>query len=344
VGEIWRSPGHAQTLKSIAETKAESFYRGEIADKIHEFSKKYGGYISKEDLSEYYPEWVDPISVNYRGYDVWELPPNGQGMIALMALNILKRFDFVDKESVETYHKQIEAMKLAFADGLKHITQRNKMSVTEEELLSEAYAAQRASLIGDMALQPTAGKPLKGGTVLLATADSEGNMVSYIQSNYLGFGSGLVVPNTGIALQNRGNNFSLDPNDINCLEPGKKTYHTIIPGFLTKDGNPVGPFGVMGSFMQPQGHVQVVMNMVDFQHNPQSALDSPRWQWVKDKTILIEQNFPDHIARALAEKGHDIQLSSNVISFGRGQIIIRNDQGVLAGGTDPRTDGCISAW
>jgi gamma-glutamyltranspeptidase/glutathione hydrolase len=345
IGEMWRSEGHASTLRSIAETKAESFYRGEIADKIDQFSKQYGGFISKEDLAQYAPEWVKPIKVNYKGYDVWEIPPNGQGLIALMALNTLKEFNLTEKDSVDTYHKQIEAMKLAFADGLKFITDPEKMKTNVEELLSETYAATRRGLITEEAILPEAGEPQRGGTVYLATADGEGNMVSFIQSNYMGFGSGLVVPGTGIGLQNRGHTFSLDPTHQNSLEPGKKTYHTIIPGFLTKGNEAVGPFGVMGGFMQPQGHMQVVMNTIDFHLNPQAALDAPRWQWIKDKTVEVEPHFPDHIAQALARKGHNIVKTLDSGGYGRGQIIWRNPKtGVLAGGTEPRTDGEVAAW
>ena len=344
-GDVWSSQGHADTLRLIAETNAEAFYTGEIADKIDAFSQEHGGLIRKSDLAAYSPEWVKPISVNYRGYDVWEIPPNGQGIIALQALNILKGFEFNVKDDVETYHKQIEAMKLAFTDGLKYITDPTSMSVSVEELLSEQYAATRRSLIEDEALTPVPGEPQKGGTVYLCTADGEGNMVSFIQSNYMGFGSGIVIPNTGIALQNRGNNFSLDPTHDNYLKPGKKTYHTIIPGFLTKDGEAVGPFGVMGGFMQPQGHVQVIMNTVDFHLNPQASLDAPRWLWTNDKTVLVEPQFPDHIAKALARKGHDIKRNLDEGGFGRGQIIWRNNQtGVLSGATEPRTDGEVASW
>lgn len=344
-GEIWSSKGHAQTLRLIAETNAEAFYQGELAEQIDAFSKKHGGLIRKSDLEAFKPEWVDPISVNYRGYDVWEIPPNGQGLIALHALNILKGYEFDAKEEVETYHKQIEAMKLAFTDGLKYITQPESMSVTVDDILSEEYAADRRSLIGDEALTPEPGQPQRGGTVYLSTADGEGNMVSFIQSNYMGFGSGIVIPNTGISLQNRGNNFSLDPSHDNYLEPGKKTYHTIIPGFLTKDGEAVGPFGVMGGFMQPQGHVQVVMNTVDFHLNPQASLDAPRWQWTEGKTVLVEPQFPDHIAQALERKGHHIVKTVDPGQFGRGQIIWRDkDNGVLSGGTESRTDGEVAAW
>jgi len=345
IGEIWRSPDHARTLQEIAETKAESFYRGALAEKIDQFSRQYGGYLRKEDLAAYKPEWVKPISVDYRGYKVWEIPPNGHGLVALLALNILKGFDFNERDSIDTFHKQMEAMKLAFADGQKYITDPKKMSVTVEQLLSDAYAAERRKLIGQQALEPFAGEPAKGGTVYLATADGEGNMVSYIQSNYMGFGSGLVVPGTGIGLQNRGHNFSLDPNHDNRLEPGKKSYHTIIPGFLTKDNQAVGPFGVMGGFMQPQGHVQVVMNTVDFHMNPQAALDAPRWQWIKGKTIEAEHSMPRHIVEALARRGHDIKWALGSGGFGRGQIIWRDPKtGVLSGGTEPRTDGQVATW
>jgi len=345
IGEMWCSPGHASTLRSIGETMAESFYRGELADKMDDFFKEHGGFLSKEDLASFNPEWVKPISVNYRGYDVWEIPPNGQGLVALLALNILKGFDFVEKDSVECYHKQMEAIKLAFADGLKYITDSKFMSTPVEALLNDAYASARRALIGDAALTPTPGEPPKGGTVYLATADGEGNMVSYIQSNYMGFGTRIVIPGTGISLQNRGHNFSLDPTHENALAPGKRTYHTIIPGFLTKGNEAVGPFGVMGGFMQPQGHVQVVMNMVDFHLNPQAALDAPRWQWTNGKTIQVEPQFPTHIAQALVRKGHNIQRTVDSGGYGRGQIIVRDPQtGVLCGGTEARTDGHIASW
>ena len=344
IGEIWGSSDHADTLRQIANTNANAFYKGELAEKIDKFSKEHGGYIRKEDLEAFEPKWVEPISINYRGYDVWEIPPNGQGMVALLALNILKGFEFDEEENVETYHKQLEAMKLAFADGQKYITDAEKMKLKPQDFLSDEYAQERRSLIRENAMIPKAGEPKAGGTVYLATADSEGNMVSYIQSNYMGFGSGLVVPGTGIALQNRGADFSLNPEDANCLEPGKRSYHTIIPGFLTKDGNAVGPFGVMGAYMQPQGHVQVLMNMIDFRLNPQEALDAPRWQWVKENTIFIEPHFPMDIAKKLSQRGHNIRIKFENSSFGRGQIILRNKDGVLVGGTEPRADGTIGVW
>ncbi|WP_230137022.1 gamma-glutamyltransferase, partial [Peribacillus frigoritolerans] len=334
VGELWSSLDHADTLYEIARTEGESFYRGAIAEQISEASDTYGGYLTKDDLAMFKLEWVDPIKVNYRGYDVWEIPPNGQGIIALMTLNILQGFEFPSKDSTDTYHKQIEAMKLAYACGKQYITDPKHMGVTVEELLGTSYGQQRQAQIGSQACTPAPGTPPRGGTVYLATADGEGNMVSFIQSNYKGFGSGIVVPGTGIALQNRGYDFILDPSHYNCLEGGKKTYHTIIPGFLTKDNNPVGPFGVMGGYMQPQGHVQVIMNTIDFHLHPQAALDAPRWQWITEKTVQVEKAFPSHIAEELARKGHNIRVNFDSGSFGRGQIIWRNPEtGVLMGGT-----------
>lgn len=343
-GEIWRSADHGRTLRRIAETKAADFYRGGLAEKIAAFARAHGGYLRAEDLAAFTPEWVDPIHVNYRGYDVWEIPPSGHGLVTLIALNILSGFDFDAKETLETYHRQIEAIKLAFADGLAHIAAPGSMKVTVADLLSEGYAAERRRLIGRTALTPVPGSPPGGGTVYLATADGDGNMVSYIQSNYMGFGSGLVVPGTGIALHNRGLGFTLDPGHPNCLAPGKKPYHTIIPGFLTRGGRPIGPFGVMGAFVQPQGHLQMVMNTIDFGLNPQAALDAPRWQWVSGKTVEIEHQFPQALAEDLARRGHDIRRPPSDLAMGRGQIIWRLDNGVLVGGSEPRTDGQVAAW
>ncbi|PTX64692.1 gamma-glutamyltranspeptidase/glutathione hydrolase [Melghirimyces profundicolus] len=343
-GEVWRSPDHARTLTSIAETGADSFYRGDLAEKMDRFAREHGGFLRKEDLEAFRPEWVDPIHIRYRGYEVWEIPPNGQGLVALMALNLLKAFDFGERETAATYHRQIEAMKLAFADGEAYITERERMPYSVEALLSDRYAEERRRLIGDSARLPSAGSPRPGGTVYLAATDGEGNQVSFIQSNFMGFGSGLVVPGTGISLQNRGYTFSLDPDHANALEPGKRTYHTIIPGFLTREGRPVGPFGVMGGYMQPQGHLQVVMNTVDFGLNPQSALDAPRWRWVEGKTVEVERGVPDAIVQELIRRGHDIRIATDPGGFGRGQIIWRGEDGVLAGGTEPRTDGSIAAW
>lgn len=345
VGEVWKSQEHADTLREIGETNAASFYEGGIADKIVAFSRKHNGFLTKEDLASFKPQWVDPISVNYKGYDVWEIPPNGQGLVALSALNVLNGYEFSHKDSLDTYHKQIEALKLGFADGRKYITDRDHMSVSVEELLSSSYADERRELITEKAMMPEPGQLPKGGTVYLATADSEGNMVSFIQSNYIGFGSGLVVPGTGIALQSRGNNFSMDPEHDNALVGGKRTYHTIIPGFLTKDGEAVGPFGVMGAFMQPQGHVQVITNMINFHYNPQAALDAPRWQWIEGKKIWVESTFPTHLAEGLTRMGHEIEVQLDSGTFGRGQVIWRDNQtGTLYGGTESRTDGSVAAY
>lgn len=347
IGEMWASPGHAATLTEIAETNAESFYRGNLAEKISSFIAQHSGFLTADDLASFKPEWVNPIATNYRGYDVWEIPPNGQGIVALIALNIIKGFQFTpsDIHDVETYHKQFEAMKLAFACGKEAVTDPAHMAVSVQDLLSDAFADELRKKITQTAAEPVAYLPPKSGTVYLAAADGEGNMVSFIQSNYMGFGSGIVIPGTGIGLQNRGADFSLDHNHANALAGGKKTYHTIIPGFLTKDGAPVGPFGVMGGYMQPQGHMQVIMNTVDFHLNPQSALDAPRWQWTSGRTFEVENHFPRHVAEALTRRGHQIKLSLDSGGFGRGQIIWRDaNNGVLIGGTESRTDGHIASW
>lgn len=344
-GEMVRLPNHARTLRLIAETDGDAFYKGEIAEQLVRQSARDGyGYFRYEDLASYESQWVDPISVNYRGYDVWEIPPNGQGITALMALNILKEFEFPEKESVETYHKQLEAMKIAFADSWHYVTDPRKMTVDYHDLLKPEYGAMRAKEITHTAGLPSFAEPPKSGTVYMCTADGEGNMVSLIQSNYKGFGSGIVLEGYGVALQNRGREFSLDPEHANVLEPLKKTYHTIIPGFLTKDGKAVGPFGVMGGYMQPQGHVQVVMNTVDFHLNPQMALDAPRWQWMKGRTISVEPSFSNQIAQQLAARGHDISVALESSGFGRGQMIVRLDNGILVGGTESRTDSNIACY
>lgn len=344
-GDFIKLPDHGKTLRELAETNCESFYRGRIAKKIDEFSKKTGGYLRKEDLAEFRAQFVEPISTTYRGYTVSEIPPNGHGIVALMALNILEGFEFESvRESAKSIHKQIEAMKLTFVDGQHYVTDPRYMKITPEQLLSKEYAKKRRKLIGEKAVDPKYGDPSCGGTVYLCTADSEGNMVSYIQSNYMGFGSGIVIPGTGIGLQNRGNNFNLDLQSENCAAPGKKPYHTIIPGFLSKDGKAIGPFGVMGGFMQPQGHLQIITNTIDFKMNPQEALDAPRWQWIGGKTIEVERNFPYAITEELIRMGHDIKVVADSILMGRGQIIWRNEEGVLVGASEPRTDGIVAAW
>lgn len=343
-GEIVRLPGHAKTLRLLAESYCESLYRGELAREIAAFSERTGGFLTAADLADYHAEWQQPLHIDYRGYEVWEMPPNGHGITALMALNILKGFEFADRDCGATFHKQIEAMKLAFADGMKYIADPRYMKVKTEELLSEEYTAQRRALIGEQALTPQAGKPFCGGTVYLCTADGEGNMVSFIQSNYKDFGSGVVLPEYGFNFNCRAAGFSLDPQSDDYLQPRKKPYHTIIPGFLTKNGRAVGPFGVMGAYMQPQGHVQVIMNTVDFLLNPQAALDAPRWQWLEGKKILLEDRVPQEIVDELRRRGHEVAVTSDYTSFGRGEIIWRDDAGVLVGATEPRADGTVAAW
>ncbi len=343
-GEMVRLPDHADTLEAIGETMADAFYTGELARKIDACSRKHGGYLRYEDLAAYEAQWVEPIFADYRGYQVCEIPPNGQGIAALAALNILKEFTFSERDCPETMHRQIEAMKMAFADVLDSVTDPAHMKTDFRALLDPAYGARRAAQMGETARVWTGSLPPQSGTVYLCCADGTGNMVSYIQSNYNGFGSGIVADGTGIALQNRGSDFSLDPRAANCLKPGKRSYHTIIPGFLMKDGAPVGPFGVMGGYMQPQGHVQVVTNFVDFSMDPQQALDAPRWQWMRDGTVTVESRFDADLARALRRMGHDIRMELNTPSFGRGQMIVRLENGVLAGGTESRTDSNIACW
>ncbi|MCU7647164.1 gamma-glutamyltransferase family protein [Pseudomonas piscis] len=344
-GEVFRIPALAQTLQALAASAGESLYRGELAQRLDAHSRATGGYLRASDLQDYRPQWVQPIKIDYRGYEVWEIPPSGQGLVALMALKLLEGFQFDQRDSPRTWHLQLEALKLAYSDGLHYITDPTHMQVAVGDLLSDAYSRRRRVLIGDQARLPTAGDPQASGTVYLATADAEGNMVSFIQSNYHGFGSGVVLPDSGIALQNRGQEFSLDPAHANCLAPGKKTFHTIIPGFLSQGGVPLGPFGVMGGYMQPQGHVQMVTNLVDFGLNPQAALDAPRWQWLGQQQVAIEHSAPGELLEALVRRGHQVQVAHDLSRFGRGQIILRDPQSaVLCGGTEPRADSHIAVW
>jgi gamma-glutamyltranspeptidase/glutathione hydrolase len=345
-GEIWASPGHARTLRRIAESRAEDFYQGEIAGAVAGFARATGGWMTVDDLACHTCTWVDPISTNYHGYDVWEIPPNGQGITTLIALNILSNFDLspLGRESVESYHLQIEALKLAYADALAYVADPDHCPVPVRELLSRDYARERAALIENDALLPAAGQPLRGGTVYLCAADGDGMMVSFIQSNYMGFGSGVVVPGTGIALHNRGHDFRLDPAHPNHLRPGKRPYHTIIPGFLTRDGQAVGPFGVMGGYMQPQGHLQMVVNMVDYGLNPQASLDAPRWQWTQGRTVLLEDEVPRPILEGLALRGHEVSVEPVGPAFGRGQIIRRLPGGGYVAGSERRADGAAAGY
>ena len=349
-GEQFVLPDHARTLLDIAQTKAQSFYSGALAAQIDAYSQANGGFIRRTDLADYSVEWVKPISTEYRGCQIWQMPPNGQGLVVLMALNLLKEYEFStdSRESLATLHKQIEAMKLAYTDGQAHIAQPNRMQVSVEDLLSVQYANHRRALITQRALEPFAGSPSQGGTVYIASADTKGNMVSLMQSNFYGFGSGVVVPETGIALHNRGSDFSLDPHHANYLQAGKRSFHTIIPGFITRNNNgekqAVGPFGVMGAYMQPQGQLQVLMNMLDFELSPQQSLDQPRWQWFGGKRIGIEKEFGTQVFDGLKALGHDVHWAEDATIYGRGQIVCKSkDKSDYFGGSEPRCDGKVAA-
>jgi gamma-glutamyltranspeptidase/glutathione hydrolase len=341
-GERFVSEAHARTLERIAATRGEAFYRGDLAEKIAKHAADTGGLLTTDDLAAHEPEWVRPISLDYHGYTLHEIPPNGQGLVGLIALGILEQFDLpsMDVDGPESLHLQIEAMKLAFADGHRFIADPEWMDARVDELLSPSYLAQRAALIDpSRAGDPKHGTPRPGGTVYLTTADAEGNMVSYIQSNYTGFGSGIVVPDTGIALQNRGACFTLEAGHPNEAGPGKRPYHTIIPGFVTRGDEAVMSFGVMGGFMQPQGHAQVMVRLFDHGQNPQAALDAPRWQVSKGRKVSIEPGFDDSLYEALREKGHEVSIArSRTVVHGGGQAIFRLEDGYFAA-SDLRRDG-----
>ncbi len=341
-GEIFKSDDLANTLEEIGKSNSDSFYKGALADKIVSFMEKHNGFIDHLDLAEYDCEFVDPISINYKGYDICEIPPNGQGITALMALNLLKDVPFA-KRSNDVVHKQIEAIKIAFSDTLKYVTDPNFMKMNKDFLISDEYVELRKKDIGDTAKLHKPIDYLNAGTVYLATADKDGNMVSFIQSNYMGFGSGIVIDGTGISMQNRGHTFKLDPNHHNCLEPRKRTYHTIIPGFIMKGKLPVGPFGVMGGFMQPQGHLQVVMNMIDFKLGPQASLDAPRFRWDMELDVSLENSFDVKVSEVLKSRKHNIKIEPRSSAFGRGQIIIKKKDHYVAG-TETRCDGHIAYY
>lgn len=340
--EIMYLPALADALERIAQTNSVDFYLGELAKSMVDASNRFGGFLSMQDLAEYQVSFVEPMKMHYRGYDICEIPPNGQGIVALMALNILKHTDIMSTPCLNNYHRQFEAMKLAFADGIHDITDPHQMTLNPKKWLSSAYGLQRAKQIREYAQLPRVMEPTGSDTVYLCTADKEGNMVSYIQSNYMGFGSGIVV--NGVSLQNRGHTFSLDAAHANALAPRKKTYHTIIPGFIMQNERAIGSFGIMGGYMQPQAHVQVAMNLIDYHMNPQAALDAPRWQWIKDNRFIVEPSFDTAIAKALVAKGHQIDVSLDVSPFGRGQMIVQQTSGVYVGGCDSRTDSSCASY
>ena len=346
VGERFTFADAALTLRAIGKQGARAFYEGELAERTAAFIQLHGGAMTQADLAAFQPEWIKPISKRYRGYDLHEIPPNGQGIAALIALGILERFDLASMpvDSPESQHLQIEAMKLAFADVYQYVADPRSMSVTPEQMLNDDYLASRAALIRpDRATQFDFGMPQTGGTIYLSAADENGMMISFIQSNFMGFGSGLVVPGTGISLQNRGVGFSMDPKSANVVEPGKRPFHTIIPAFLTRDGKPVMSYGVMGGDMQPQGHMQTLVRMLDYGQQPQAACDAPRWKVNRNFSLDLESTMSPDLVAALQAKGHAMQsLNDPYMDFGSGQFIWRLsdevDHGYVAA-SDSRRDG-----
>lgn len=338
VGELFRFPAAARALRLIAETKGQAFYGGEIASALARFSAENGGVHKVEDFAAFKPEWVTPIAKDYHGHTLHEIPPNGQGIAALMALGIARHFDLASMkvDGADSQHVQIEAMKLAFADVYRFVAERSSMEVTTEQMLDDAYLASRAKLIDMKRAQDfQAGNPVKGGTIYLTAADEDGMMISFIQSNYMGFGSGCVEPGFGISLQNRGHGFSLQPG-ANQVAPGKRPFHTIIPAFLTKDGAPVMSFGVMGGNMQPQGHLQTLVRMLDYRQDPQAACDAPRWRFNSGLEINVEQQMDKATVAELAARGHKVDvIDDSYQDFGAGQFIWRMG--------DPKKEGYVVA-
>ena len=342
VGELFKFAAAAKGLRAIAATKGQAFYGGEIAQALERFSNEHGGCLKASDLAAYKPEWVEPIGKNYRGYTLHEIPPNGQGIAALIALGILNQLDVagLPVDGVDSQHLQIEAMKLAFADVYRYVAEPGSMQVNAEQMLDDAYLASRAKLIQmNKAQDFGAGNPVKGGTIYLTTADENGMMVSFIQSNYMGFGSGCVEPEFGVSLQNRGHAFNLlanAHNPANLVAPGKRPFHTIIPAFLTQNGQPVMSFGVMGANMQPQGHMQTLVRMLDYKQDPQTACDAPRWRYNAGLEINVEAGMSTATVQGLAERGHKMEvINDSYQDFGAGQFIWR------AG--DPKVEGYVAA-
>lgn len=353
-GEIFVQPDLASTMKKLARGGRDVFYRGEIAEAIVTCSQKLGGMIAMEDLRGHTSTWVTPISTSYRGYEVYECPPNGQGLVTLLALNILESYDLksMGHNSAEYLHLLLEAMKLAFADADRYVADPDFVSIPLNQLLDKKYAEDRRSMIqGDRVLQEvTAGIPdREGDTVYLTATDRDGNSISLINSLYNGFGSGVVVEGTGICLQNRGALFSLEKDHPNCIAPHKRPYHTIIPAMAFKDGRLFLTFGVMGGFMQPQGQLQVLLNIIDFSMDVQTALDAPRCRYIQaGNECVFEPGIVDEVLQALAEKGHRAGRLDDPYGqqFGGGQIImVHPDNEALIAGSDPRKDGCaMGTW
>ena len=349
VGELFQFKAAARTLRLIAQTKGEAFYRGEVAQAAAAHAKANGGGMTEADFANFQPEWVQPIARNYRGYTLHEIPPNGQGIAALIALGILEKFDIaaLPVDGVASQHLQIEAMKLAFADVYAHVAEPRSMRLTPAQMLDSSYLARRAKLINRNKAQDFGpGHGPTGGTIYLSAADESGMMVSFIQSNYMGFGSGIVVPGYGVSLQNRGHGFTLNLDSDNLVGPGKRPFHTIIPAFLTKKGKPVMSFGIMGGDMQPQAHMQTLVRMLDYKQQPQAACDAPRWRY-HGGTVNAEQGFNAQTAAGLQALGHHVEpFSDSYQDYGAGQFIWRLDEGQgdvalrgYAAASDPRRDG-----
>lgn len=351
-GDIFRQPNLARTLRLIAEGGPDVFYRGEIAESIVHFSKENGGLLAAEDLAQHNSTWVEPISTDYRGYQVYECPPNGQGLAVLLALNLIRVYDLAQlrHNSVEYLHILIEAMKLAFADAHEYVADPEFADIPLEQLLSPSYTEARRGLIDGEKASTRVYPGLTGqgnDTAYLTVVDRDGNAVSLIGSLYMGFGSGMVVGDTGICLQNRGALFSLNPEHRNCIAPGKRPFHTIIPAMVCKEGKLFASFGVTGGSMQPQGHMQVLCNLIDFQMLPQEALDAPRFRYVvENNEVYLEKGIEEDIQRALARKGHKVvPFDTMTLEFGAGQLIILHpDSGALLGASDPRKDGCAVGY
>jgi len=355
VGEMMRNPTLGRTFRTLAEYGRAGYYEGRIAEAILDLIEPMGSLMTLDDLAKHRSTFPEPITTNYRGTDIHEIPPNGQGIAALIALNIVEEFDLASMghSSAEHLHAMIEAMRMAFADARWYVADADVVELPIEELVSKGYAAERRRLFDPARaiVDVERGSPIAGSdTVYFCTADGEGNACSFINSNWNGFGTGLIPKGCGFTLQNRGNLFSLDPGHLNALAPGKRPYHTIIPGMATRDGALYGPFGVMGGFMQPQGHMQVIVNMIDFGMDPQEALDAPRF-CINSRTsgsdVALEEGIPLDVMAALSRMGHTVSPRAGAYryGFGRGQIITRDpDSGVLCGGSDPRADGQAVAW
>jgi len=341
-GEVFRCPPMARTLERIATTHGHAFYHGELAEAMVAHAKANSALHTMEDFAGHTLDWVKPLAIDYGGATVHELPPNGQGIAALIGLGILREFDLksLPPDSVESQHLQIEAMKLAFADTYRYVSDPATMELPPEALLDPGYLAARAKLIDRKRAQDfKAGKPPRGGTVYLCAADERGMIVSLIQSNYMGFGSSVVVPGTGISLQNRGAGFSLVAGHPNEVGGGKRPFHTIIPGFLTKGGAPLGAFGVMGGAIQPPGHVQTLMRLLTYGMNPQAAIDAPRWKLNGGISVDLEASASAKLRDGLIALGHEIKaIPDSYMDYGAGQMIVRTDGGYAAG-SDPRRDG-----